>query len=419
MTLIEFFEKSVAENICTSIVHAPERVILIGYQKGLLNTHAQRYREFFLKHGHDIGFLCKNINKNDVATIVKTLEEIIEQYPDCVIDVTGGEDLYIFAAGIVCERHRDKNVQVHYINIRSGVTYDCDMDGEKISQENPLSFTAEDNVSLYGGRIVYENEKEGATHIWDMNDDFKRDIVAMWSICRAKCSLWNWQMDVLSAAEAYRERTENPLITVCSREVLSEHLEKNNRKRYLFDIELIKKLLRAKLIKSFEFDKSQPVHIEYKNEQVKRCLTKSGQALELMVYLAALEAKEKNGNPIYNDVMTGVFIDWDGELQENAFRPGAENEVDAILMRGMIPVFVSCKNGNFSADELYKLQSVANKFGGKYAKKVLFAPMLEKNTNKTAIVERCNEMQIRLIDDAEDWDEKKFANEMKVLWSKA
>lgn len=28
MTLIEFFEKSVVENMCTSIAHAPDRVIM-------------------------------------------------------------------------------------------------------------------------------------------------------------------------------------------------------------------------------------------------------------------------------------------------------------------------------------------------------------------------------------------------------
>lgn len=85
-------------------------------------------------------FNAKTVDKNNVAAIVCVLEEIIEQYPDCIIDVTGGEDLYIFAAGIVCERHRDKKVQVHYINIRSDVAYDCDMDGEKIVENNPLRY---------------------------------------------------------------------------------------------------------------------------------------------------------------------------------------------------------------------------------------------------------------------------------------
>ena len=64
MTLIEFFEKSVAENICTSIVHAPDRVILIGYQKNMIQKHAERYHDFFLQHGFDIDFQCKIVDKN-------------------------------------------------------------------------------------------------------------------------------------------------------------------------------------------------------------------------------------------------------------------------------------------------------------------------------------------------------------------
>ena len=47
MTLIEFFEKSVVEDIFTSIAHAPDRFIPIGHQKNLIQKHAIRYRSFF------------------------------------------------------------------------------------------------------------------------------------------------------------------------------------------------------------------------------------------------------------------------------------------------------------------------------------------------------------------------------------
>lgn len=417
MTLIEFFEKSVAENICSSIVHAPDRVILIGHQKNLIQKHAERYHDFFLQHGFDIDFQCKIVDKNNVAAIISTLESIIDLYPDCIIDITGGEDLYIFAAGIVCERHRNRNVQVHYINIRSGVTYDCDMDGENISEDNPLRYSVADNIRLYGGKIVYDYEKENGAHIWNLDDEFKQDIRTMWEICRTDCGVWNWQMDVLAAAELYREPYDNPMVTVAAREVVSAHMENHGRNGFLFRYDLINKLIDEGLVRSFEFNRSRPIHIEYKNEQVKRCLTKSGQVLELIIYLAACEAREKNGNPTYNDVMTGVLIDWDGDIHNSIVQGDAENEVDVIMMRGMVPVFVSCKNGNVAVDELYKLQSVANNFGGKYAKKVLIAPRIERNINELVLRERCKEMQINLIDDIENWSEDKLFKTVKGLWS--
>lgn len=417
MTLIEFFEKSVVENICTSIAHAPDRVILIGYQKNLIQKHAERYKSFFHRKGFNIDFSCRTVDKNNVAAIVTVLENIINEYPDCIIDVTGGEDLYIFAAGIVCERHRDKKVQVHYINIRSGVTYDCDMDGEKIAENNPLRFSVSDNICLYGGRIVYDNEKENTTHLWDLTEDFKQDVRTMWNICKLDCGAWNWQMDVLAATELYREPCDNNLVTTAPRDVVSAHMENHGRNGFLFRYDLINDLIAEGLIESFEFNRNNPIHIKYKNEQIKRCLTKSGQVLELMIYLAAYEACEKNGNPTYNDVMTGVFIDWDGEVHEDSIRSDAENEVDVIMMRGMVPIFVSCKNGNVTVDELYKLQSVANKFGGKYAKKVLIAPRIERNINEAALRERCRDMQIRLVDDVENMDADKLQKMVKGLWS--
>lgn len=45
MTLVEFFERSVVENICTSIAHAPDRVILIGHQKNLMIYDVENMEE--------------------------------------------------------------------------------------------------------------------------------------------------------------------------------------------------------------------------------------------------------------------------------------------------------------------------------------------------------------------------------------
>ena len=49
-----------------------------------------------------------------------------------------------------------------------------------------------------------------------------------------------------------------------------------------------------------------------------------------------------------------------------------------MLMRGVIPVFVSCKNGAVDSNELYKLNTVADRFGSIYAKKIIAATYLGK-----------------------------------------
>ncbi|MBQ3004644.1 MAG: hypothetical protein IJD88_01815 [Clostridia bacterium] len=69
--------------------------------------------------------------------------------------------------------------------------------------------------------------------------------------------------------------------------------------------------------------------------------------------------------------MTGVVIDWDGKLHdENTEKVlDTENEIDVLMMHGVIPVFVSCKSSSVDSNELYKLNTIAEKFGGPYAKK--------------------------------------------------
>lgn len=50
-------------------------------------------------------------------------------------DLTGGDELAMAAIGIVYDRHKDKGIKLHQYNIRTGVVYDCDMDGRVFSQK--------------------------------------------------------------------------------------------------------------------------------------------------------------------------------------------------------------------------------------------------------------------------------------------
>ena len=57
--------------------------------------------------------------------------------------------------------------------------------------------------------------------------------------------------------------------------------------------------------------------------------------------------------------------------------PGIDvlNEIDVLSLKGNIPVFISCKTGKMGPSKalhaLYELETVANRIGGKYARKVL------------------------------------------------
>ena len=82
-----------------------------------------------------------------------------------------------------------------------------------------------------------------------------------------------------------------------------------------------------------------------------------------------------------------------------------ENEIDVMMIHGLVPIFVFCKNGYIDTDELYKLNAVANRFGGKYAKRVLIATALGNNDFSEYLRQRAKDMNIRLVEGVREMDD--------------
>jgi hypothetical protein len=76
------------------------------------------------------------------------------------------------------------------------------------------------------------------------------------------------------------------------------------------------------------------------------------------------------------------------------------------------------KNGDFDANELYKLNTVAERFGNKYSKKVLVSTELASlGTRSEYIRARMEDMGIRSIDNVDEMADSEFERVLKSLWS--
>ncbi len=408
MTYIEFFDKNATENICASLAKVPQRVVLIGDKRSTLEKSAARYSELFLSRGHTVEFVWRTINKNNLQNIVDELTKLTEKYEDCFFDLTGGEDLYLVAVGIIAERYKDRHIRMHRFNIVNGAIADCDQDGATIAESGSVEMSIRENIRVYGGDIVFDDIKKYGTHIWDMNEDFRRDIAAMWDVCRRDVRLWNAQIGVLeTVCEA--SRSDDPLVAQASVPHIKHLLKSSkNKGKWLFVYQLFEELYHRGLLTAYDCNDDE-IKVSFKNDQVRRCLTKSGLVLEMLIYMYALESRDASGNIVYNDAMNGVCIDWDGKIHTERNGYDTENEIDIMLMHGMVPVFVSCKNGDVDIDELYKLNSVAQRFGGRYAKKVLVANALEsKSTFDEYFRQRADDMNITLVENVHRMDEEKL-----------
>lgn len=412
MTYVEFFDKTACENICSCLTHLPERVIFIGTNSKHITKAISKYSRVFKDRGHEIEFKVKTVTKSNFDNAVKLLSEIVNTYDDCVFDITGGEEILVLALGKVCEMYPEKNIQIHTFNVNTNAIYDCDMDGNTIYKEIPV-LSVEENIRIYGGDIAYGNDK---TVKWDMNADFEKDIDLIWDICKNAERFWNVQIDVFEMIKEKGKTSEDGLTDTIKRTALENHLEQQKKKYTASGI--IKALLKIGVLTCFD-DSGDYVSVSYKNEQVRHCLTKAGQALEMKIFKTVKNLRLKDGTPVYNDIMNGVYIDWDGEFHdekvENEF--DTENEIDIMLMHNTVPIFISCKNGNVTAEELYKLNTVANRFGDKYAKKVLVATSISRRSEKDKYLRaRIEDMGIRLIEIKKTTDDKEFASKLNNLW---
>ena len=149
----------------------------------------------------------------------------------------------------------------------------------------------------------------------------------------------------------------------CMLQMLSESKTKLNTSTKLN--ELLDALEEAGVLSDVVHSKKE-YQFRFKNSFVKECLWDGGSILELYIYRCE---KKKS-----NDCRVGVHIDWDGEIKY-PWGTDVLTEIDVLTLQDNIPTFISCKSGKMEGTKalaaLYELETVARRFGGKYAKKVL------------------------------------------------
>lgn len=403
MTVIEFFDReSAVENIASALICKPEKVVFIGSNAKRMKRSVENYNSVLQGRGFDVEFSFRTVGRNNLGAIISAIEDVISENGECKIDISGGDEIFLVAVGVILEKFKNK-VEIRRFNVNNNSVNDCDSDGCVLKQAL-FNLGVDENIRIYGGRVIYTDEKANSTVRWDFSDDFVSDIKAMWDICRRNAGAWNAQAN--SIAKLFNENNDKFSLRVS---VKSERIKDG----ISVSKEIFSSLEKCGAIKNLEF--GERFSFEFKNTNVMKCITKAGLLLELIIAVTAKELKESDGY-VYNDVGTGVYIDWDGTLSEDR-HIDVDNEMDVILMKGMLPVFVSCKNGAVDSDELYKLSVVSERFGGKYVKKVLVATQLDEMGYKAEYIRaRAKDMGIRVVENIDTMNEEELCNTVAKFW---
>ena len=401
MVIVEFFGRTPIDNMVATLVNRPDTVIFVGNPK-LMKKSDPVFRRFLAATGNTATRIrYEEIRSHDFHEIVTLLDRLASEYPDCHFDITGGAPMVLAAIGVIYERYRSRGIELHQYNLRTGKVYDCDLNGISVSGELP-QLTVAQSILLHGGSVVPDRKSPP----WDMSKDFCRDIFALWNICKTDCSGWNRRISALNSLRP--EPTAHALELSTPLPAGSDSLRLDH---------MLRRMEREGLLSELTLTDSR-LHLRYKNRQVRQSLEKAGNILELYTCAVARSITDTDGRPCYQDSAVGVSIDWDGIIHSHQTgKVDTKNEIDVILMHGAIPVFISCKNGMVEEDELFKLNTVAEHFGGRYVKKVLVATTLGKKTQRSRqyFLERARDMGITVIAGVHKLPEPEFRERLRTL----
>lgn len=371
MTLISFFDEDPVDNIGDLVFYHPARCIFVGPDIVMRKRRRENIRKFVEGRGWNTELEFVSVPAGDLEAAVEILRQIVDEYPDCVFDVTGGTELMLCAAGIITGSYDIPMYQRKGQTDRILWQYGCEME----SVRDHLS--VREAVTLHSASVFDSDIFEA----WEVTDAFRRDVACLWEIANNDASAWNNTCDAFAALDNDSEGEDLLEVAVVSQAGHDAAMEIDER--------VLLELMNGGFILDFDGNWGG-MSFRFRDMQIKRILCKAGNLLELYTCLAADFA---------DDWDVGVPLDWDGIPQPYGVMNTC-NEVDVMLTVGITPVFISCKNGICNKEALYELQTLAEHFGGRFARKILVATYINYNENaRNSTLQRAKDMGIILIAD--------------------
>ncbi len=392
MTVIECFDRCPLVNIAATLAARPAELVLIG--RGVdVSRPAAVYRTLLKAKGFQTVVQAHTLPV-DLREATQALTALVKSHAACAIDIVGGDEALLAAAGIVYHTVGEASLSLWCTDIEQQTV-------EDLTHHRTLPIPAElltvsDLIRLHGGSV-----RQTATLLDDRDD---RDIDTLWALAKADNTAWNTRLMYLNEFEKRAGINSARLSVTLKGRSLKGAVNRFSQKREQLGM-LLRALHRRGLLT--ELYDGDDLQYTYKNAAVREALSGAGNILEMKVLAEARRAR-RNGEQVFHDCVRGVTIDWDGNGPSRT-----HNEIDVIAMHGLTPVFISCKNGHVAEAEMYKLAAVAHRFGGTTVRKMLVVTDLPAE-KRAAAHDRAASLGITLIDNAEDlssdeWRQKLFS----------
>ena len=148
-TLVELFDERPLENVLGVEIFRPEKVIYIC-PEGTPEHARRQLKDYFAHRGIEAAMEFLYVNIYDTQKILELFRAILKGHPDAVMDITGGTDAVLFAAGLACSEaaipvvtySRTMNKFYSIQNAPSMHGFECD-----------ITFSVEDCFLMAGGSM--------------------------------------------------------------------------------------------------------------------------------------------------------------------------------------------------------------------------------------------------------------------------
>ena len=384
-TLVELYDERPLENVLGVEIFQPEKVIYVC-PEGLPEHARKQLKDYFDHRGIETAMEFQYVNVYDTRKILELFRRVLREHPDAVMDITGGTDAVLFAAGYACSEaeipvvtySRTQNRFYSIQNAPSIHGFECD-----------ITFSVEDCFLMAGGSM-----RKGRVDN-SILDRYMEDIDPFFSVFLRYRRQWDRIVNYIQRISAAREDGTYSL------NVRGDYTVKGDQgARLTAPEEALRDLEKIRLISGLQIVPEEKVEFYFRDPQIRAWLRDVGSVLELYVYKACLDSG------IFNDVKTSAVVDWNGDERDNA----VSNELDVMCTQGITPVFISCKTCMIRTEALNELAVLRDRFGGEIARAAIVTAELAGGSARN----RAAELNIRIID-LNDLEEGEIGESIRSL----
>ena len=366
-TLLELYDYDAMRNALSAVCFRPQKILFLG-DKTLIQKKENLLNFFSLLDYHPETVFIEQ-DPSDFQGVLSKLKMLKRDYPDLTMDVTGGRNLALLAAGVFTAQDQIPLFYYDWDRERFFNVRGCEfVDGKRFEYSIPFPAV----LTLYGCTYL------GSLHMPDSEFSLahREKIHQMWNLFLKYQRRWNEQIGYIQQLGKFRQ--EGSLSLCLPKEI------RVGEKKYEAPIPFLKDLQDIDVLTDLDFQGSS-LSMTFCDEMFYNWMQISGVWLELELFLQCKESR------LFDDVRMSVRADWDQDPKN-----GTNNELDVVATRGVFPIFFSCKSGIPNAAAIEEIDVLSKRFGGRMSRAVLVTAT-DPNQVSPAIAQRAHDMEVFLI----------------------